>query len=153
MADAGKKEDAPKKGRMYRVPRAREGGIWDPRRGEELLPLPGGMPTASAELERLVEPFFASADYGYNVRFGGVTHFGAAQHVYQRFRSVLRANCGGVRLVFHGTARRNLPKIRAAGLLHHGITGSGVREENGSAFGVGIYLGKRPGISLGYCCR
>ena len=51
-------------------------------------------------------------------------------------------------IVYHGTAVNNLPSIVTKGLLMPGT--EGVRVVNGSAFGVGIYVGTSPVVSLSY---
>ncbi|KAI6652563.1 Arylsulfatase J [Oopsacas minuta] len=53
-----------------------------------------------------------------------------------------------VEIVYHGTAERNLPSIVSKGLLLPGT--EKVRILNGSAYGVGIYVGTSPAVSMGY---
>ena len=51
-------------------------------------------------------------------------------------------------IVYHGTAEGNLPSIVSKGLLMPGT--DNVRVMHGSAYGVGIYVGTSPVVSLGY---
>ena len=51
-------------------------------------------------------------------------------------------------IVFHGTSENNLPSIVSKGLLVPGT--ERVRVVHGSAYGVGIYVGTSPSVSLGY---
>eukprot|EP01006_Ploeotia_vitrea_P063107 TRINITY_DN84952_c0_g1_i1.p1 TRINITY_DN84952_c0_g1~~TRINITY_DN84952_c0_g1_i1.p1 ORF type:complete len:502 (-),score=42.17 TRINITY_DN84952_c0_g1_i1:38-1543(-) len=53
-------------------------------------------------------------------------------------------------MVFHGSSERNIPGIIQHGLV---IPGSrpGVRVENGSAHGLGIYTSRTPATPTGYC--
>eukprot|EP01114_Cavostelium_apophysatum_P014933 TRINITY_DN3982_c0_g1_i1.p1 TRINITY_DN3982_c0_g1~~TRINITY_DN3982_c0_g1_i1.p1 ORF type:complete len:372 (+),score=28.92 TRINITY_DN3982_c0_g1_i1:85-1200(+) len=52
-------------------------------------------------------------------------------------------------MAFHGTSVSNIASITRRGLLVPGIA-TGIRVVNGSANGVGIYLGAQPNISMSY---
>lgn len=65
----------------------------------------------------------------------------------RKYKNVKNFSCTP-EIVYHGTAEQNLPSIVSKGLLMPGT--EKVRVVHGSAYGVGIYVGTSPVVSLSY---
>eukprot|EP01059_Diplonema_ambulator_P011074 TRINITY_DN21042_c0_g1_i1.p1 TRINITY_DN21042_c0_g1~~TRINITY_DN21042_c0_g1_i1.p1 ORF type:complete len:433 (+),score=95.66 TRINITY_DN21042_c0_g1_i1:72-1370(+) len=93
---------------------------------------------------RIVEAFRHCSYYVAEIH--NVCRFEAAE----KFTSLWRSSDEGVPvMLFHGTDRTNLGGIVKEGLKIPG-KGNAVRVANGSAYGVGIYTGAYPSVSIPY---
>ena len=126
------------------------------QRQPRVAPLPKPKPKskifAPTALEQLYTDSLKQVCEQFSILQCNVVRYAAVENtdLEQRFLNTLSSHgwdhCPT--LLYHGTRRVNILPICESGLL---IPGQGnVRVLNGSAYGVGIYTARDPGISLGY---